>query len=61
MLMDWIGHTVIARKQFYSMFEPHSWKQFINFKQVDSGSCIMEHTLEITVFPLFDKLSLNIA
>jgi len=34
---------------------------FQKFKQVDSDSCIMEHTLEISVFQLFDKLPLNIA
>jgi len=29
-------------------------------KQVDSDSCIMENTMVITVFIMFDKLPLNI-
>ena len=30
-------------------------------EQVDNDSCIMENTMEITVFQLFDNLPLNIA
>jgi len=30
----------------------NSWKLFLNFKQVDSGSGIMENTIEITVFSI---------
>jgi len=32
-----------------------------NHEQVDSDSFIMENTMEITVFQLFDNLPLNIA
>jgi len=34
---------------------------FLKFKQADSDSFIMENTMEINAFQLFDNLPLNIA
>jgi len=44
-----------------STFQTDSCNQHLYFKEVSSDSAIMEITMEITVFQLFDNLTLNIA
>ncbi len=48
-------------KALYCTCPTDSWKCFWNSKQVNSDTCNMEITVEITVFILSDKLPLNIA
>ena len=47
-------------KTLNSTSQTHFWKLFYNLEQADSDSCIMENTMEITVFQLFDKLPLRL-